>query len=73
MFLVMIGLSFGAMLGYPTHLTWWALVIALIISAVWMVKVFNIEILLNLLTISDSHRNDSGYYKYPNWPQRFHG
>jgi hypothetical protein len=38
MFIVMIGLSFGTVLGYPTHLTWWALIIALIISAVWMVN-----------------------------------
>jgi OPT family small oligopeptide transporter len=38
MFVVMIALSFGTVLGYPTHLPWWGLIVALIISAVWMVR-----------------------------------
>jgi hypothetical protein len=38
MFLIMVALSFVTVLVWPTHLTWWALIIALIISAVWMVS-----------------------------------
>jgi OPT family oligopeptide transporter len=41
MFVIMIGLSFGTVLGYPTHLTWWGLIIALLISTTWMVSSHN--------------------------------
>ncbi|KAF2664976.1 small oligopeptide transporter, OPT family [Microthyrium microscopicum] len=55
-FVIMVAFSFGTVLGYPTHLTWWALIIALIISIVWMVPIgmiqatTNIQIGLNVFT-----------------------
>jgi hypothetical protein len=48
MFVVMIGLSFGTVLGYPTLLTWWALIIALVISAVWMIPIGMIQAITNI-------------------------
>jgi len=38
MFVIMVALSFVTILVWPTHLTWWALIIALLISGVWMVR-----------------------------------
>lgn len=55
-FLVMIGMALGVVLGFPTHLSWWAFFIALIISAVWFVPLgiimasTNISIGLNVIT-----------------------
>lgn len=54
--LVMIGIGLGVTQGFPTHLSWWAFFIALIISAVWFVPLgiikasTNIDIGLNVLT-----------------------
>jgi hypothetical protein len=33
----MLALSFFTMLYYPTHLTWWAFIVAILISTAWMV------------------------------------
>lgn len=55
-FLVMIGMALGVVLGFPTHMSWWAFFIALIISAVWFVPLgiimasTNISIGLNVVT-----------------------
>ncbi|GIJ89188.1 hypothetical protein Asppvi_008118 [Aspergillus pseudoviridinutans] len=54
--LVMIGMGLGVVLGYPTHLTWWAFFVSLIIAAVWFVPIglvqatTNIQIGLNVIT-----------------------
>lgn len=54
--LVMIGMGLGVTQGYPTHLSWWAFFIALLISAVWFVPLgiiqasTNIGIGLNVFT-----------------------
>ena len=56
LFIGMIGMSFGAIYGWPTHLSWWALIIAYIISAVWMLPIgmiqgiTNIQLGLNVFT-----------------------
>ena len=56
MFFVMLALSFVTVLHWPTHLTWWGLIIAFIISLVWMVPLgmvqatTNIQIGLNVFT-----------------------
>ena len=39
MFLIMIGISLGVCLGYPTDMHWWAFFVALIISIVWFVPI----------------------------------
>lgn len=39
MFISFFAMGLGCMLGYPTHLTWWAYFVAIIISIVWMVRV----------------------------------
>lgn len=54
--LIMIGLALGVTLGYPTHLSWWAFFIALVMGAVWFVPCgiiqasTNIQIGLNVIT-----------------------
>jgi OPT family small oligopeptide transporter len=54
--LVMIGMGLGVALGYPTHLSWWAFFVSLIIAAVWFVPIglvqatTNIQIGLNVIT-----------------------
>jgi OPT family small oligopeptide transporter len=54
--LIMIAMALGVVLGYPTHLSWWAFFISLIIAAVWFVPIgtiqaaTNIQIGLNVIT-----------------------
>ncbi|KAF7716544.1 Oligopeptide transporter [Penicillium ucsense] len=54
--LVMIGMALGVVLGYETHMTWWAFFISLIIAVLWFVPLgivkasTNIDIGLNVLT-----------------------
>ncbi|KAJ9314287.1 hypothetical protein DTO271D3_5516 [Paecilomyces variotii] len=54
--LIMIGMALGVVLGYPTHLSWWAFFVSLIIACVWFVPcgliqgATNIQIGLNVLT-----------------------
>lgn len=54
--LIMIGMALGVVIGYPTHLSWWAFFISLIIACVWFVPcglvqgTTNIQIGLNVLT-----------------------
>ncbi|KAL1964858.1 hypothetical protein VTN77DRAFT_6360 [Rasamsonia byssochlamydoides] len=54
--LIMIAMSLGVVLGYPTHLSWWAFFVSIIISAVWFVPIgivqatTNIQIGLNVFT-----------------------
>lgn len=54
--LVMIAMSLGIILGYPTHLSWWAFFISLIICCVWFIPcgivqaTTNIQIGLNVIT-----------------------
>ncbi len=54
--LIMLGFCFGTIYGYETHLTGWALIVALLISLIWaipvgMVKaITNIDIGLNVIT-----------------------
>ncbi|KZF23085.1 small oligopeptide transporter [Xylona heveae TC161] len=56
LFVITLGVSFGVVCGYDTHLSAWAFVISIIISIVWMVPigmiqaVTNIQIGLNVLT-----------------------
>ncbi|CRL24465.1 Oligopeptide transporter OPT superfamily [Penicillium camemberti] len=55
-FLAMTAIGFGVILGYPTHMSWWSFIIALLISAVWFVPIgivkaaTNIDIGLNVIT-----------------------
>jgi OPT family oligopeptide transporter len=54
--LIMIGMALGVTQGYPTHLSWWAFFISLIIAVLWFVPLgivkasTNIDIGLNVLT-----------------------
>ncbi|PYH93963.1 small oligopeptide transporter [Aspergillus ellipticus CBS 707.79] len=54
--LVMIAMSLGVVLGYPTHLSWWAFFVSLILAVVWYVPIgivqasTNIALGLNVLT-----------------------
>lgn len=54
--LIMIGMGLGVVLGFPTHLSWWAFFISLIMALVWMVPIgivqatTNIQIGLNVMT-----------------------
>lgn len=54
--LIMIGMALGVTQGYPTHLSWWAFFISIIIAAFWFVPLgivkasTNIDIGLNVLT-----------------------
>ncbi|CAG8252999.1 unnamed protein product [Penicillium olsonii] len=54
--LIMIGIGFGVILGWPTHMTWWSFIIALLIAVVWFVPIgivkasTNIDIGLNVIT-----------------------
>lgn len=56
LFLGMMAIGLGVVLGYPTHLSWWAFFIALIISAVWFIPLgiikasTNIDLGLNVIT-----------------------
>ncbi|KAL9109139.1 MAG: hypothetical protein Q9227_006230 [Pyrenula ochraceoflavens] len=56
LFISMVGMSFGAIYGWPTHLSWWALIIAFLISAAWMLPIgmiqgiTNIQLGLNVFT-----------------------
>lgn len=43
MFAVMIGLGFWTCLGYDTKLTWWGYVLAIVISAAWMIPIGMIQ------------------------------
>jgi OPT family small oligopeptide transporter len=55
-FLAMMALGFGVVLGWPTHMSWWSFIIALVIAAVWFVPIgivkasTNIDIGLNVIT-----------------------
>lgn len=54
--LSMVGIAFGVTQGYPTHLSWWALIIAFLMAIVWFVPIgivqasTNIQIGLNVMT-----------------------
>jgi OPT oligopeptide transporter protein len=48
--LIMIAMSLGVILGYPTHLSWWAFFVSLIIAAV----------------LVRTDRNHPGCHEYPN-------
>ena len=47
-FLVMFGISFAVIIHWPTHLTWWGLIIAFIISFVWMVPLGMVQATTNI-------------------------
>lgn len=53
---IMIGMSFGTVLGWPTHLSWWAFIIAILIALVWTIPIgiiyatTNIHLGLNVFT-----------------------
>lgn len=55
-FIIMFAISLGTVLGYPTHLSWWAFIVSLIISLVFSVPIgiiqatTNIQIGLNVIT-----------------------
>jgi uncharacterized membrane protein len=74
-FVIMIALAFFTNLYYPTHLTWWAFIIALLISAAWMVNsVLSFIALIFMLKRLDlgADRNDSSDHKRPNRAKRLH-
>jgi OPT family small oligopeptide transporter len=54
--LAMIALGFGVVLGWPTRMSWWSFIIALLIAVVWFVPLgiikasTNIDIGLNVIT-----------------------
>lgn len=56
MFAIMIGISLGVCLGYPTDMHWWAFFVSIIISVVWFVPIgliqgmTSIQIGLNVFT-----------------------
>lgn len=56
MFVVMFALSFVTILYWPTHFTWWAMIICIIIPCVFLVPIglifatTNIQIGLNVIT-----------------------
>ncbi|KAK8165389.1 small oligopeptide transporter, OPT family [Phyllosticta citrichinensis] len=56
LFLFLFGGGFGVVLGYPTELTWWAYILAILISALWFVPIgqiwaiTNVQIGLNVFT-----------------------
>ena len=56
MFLIMIGMSLGVCLGYPTAMHWWAFFVSIIIAIVWFVPIgliqgmTSIQIGLNVFT-----------------------
>ena len=56
MFLVTVGISFASIYGWDTGLTWWALIIAFLISLVWILPIgmvwaiTNVELGLNVFT-----------------------
>ena len=39
MFIIMIGISLGVCLGYPTRMHWWAYFVSIIISVIWFVPI----------------------------------
>lgn len=45
---IMIGLSLATCLGWDTHLTWWAFIIAFLISLVWSVPIGMIQAITNI-------------------------
>ncbi|CAG7944146.1 unnamed protein product [Penicillium nalgiovense] len=55
-FVTMTAIGFGVVLGWPTHMSWWSFIIALLISAVWFIPIgiikaaTNIDIGLNVIT-----------------------
>lgn len=55
-FLVMLGMTFGVVLGYDTGMTWWSVLVAMIIAIVFTVPIgmvqamTNVQIGLNVLT-----------------------
>jgi OPT family small oligopeptide transporter len=56
LFLVMTGLSFATVCAWPTHLSWWALIVGLLIAIVWTIPIgiiyatTNIHLGLNVFT-----------------------
>ena len=56
MFIIMIGISLGVCLGYPTDMHWWAFFVSIIIAIVWFVPIgliqgmTSIQIGLNVFT-----------------------
>ena len=56
LFFIMVGFCFATIYAYPTHLTWWALIVALAISTIWVIPigmifaVTNIQLGLNVFT-----------------------
>ena len=56
MFIIMIGISLGVCLGYPTAMHWWAFFVSIIIAIVWFVPIgliqgmTSIQIGLNVFT-----------------------
>lgn len=54
--LIMIGMALGVTQGYPTHLSWWAFFLALIMGALWFIPLgivkasTNIDLGLNVIT-----------------------
>lgn len=54
--LIMMAIALGVVLGYPTHLSWWAFFVSLIISCIWFVPcgmvqaATNVQIGLNVIT-----------------------
>ena len=55
--LIMIAMSLGVILGYPTHLSWWAFFVSLVIAAV----------------LVRTDRNNPGCHEYPNRAKCGHG
>lgn len=48
LFLAMTAMAFAAVLAYPTHLTWWGFILAIIISFVWFVPIGMIQAITNI-------------------------
>lgn len=48
LFVIVLALSFVTIYVWDTHLTWWALIIALLISAVFLVPIAMIQAITNI-------------------------
>jgi hypothetical protein len=68
----MVALAFFTVLYYPTHLTWWAFVIALLISAAWMVGFIPCPHLTFLTSSADSDWYDPSHNKCSDWLKRLY-
>lgn len=47
---IMIGVAFAATYGWPTHMTWWSLIVAFLIAGIWLVPIGMVQATTNVST-----------------------